>query len=917
MATLGSLLYYIKAKNQEFKSKMDESKNKIKEFEGQVEKSKKTLQDWTKTARKVGAAATVAFAGIMTAGKYFIDAASEAQEMQNVLEVSFGAMSDEINAWAETTADAVNRSNFQMKDFVSTAMAMISSMVDSKEQAAEMSKTIAQLAVDLASFRNISDERAFEALTAALTGEAEALKRLGYNVQDTAVKQYALNQGIEKAYEEMTIAEKTTLRYQLILERLKDVMGDAERTSDSYANQIKGFQGEVRNLREEMGEYLLPTATKLVGVLRSIVEYINDLPGPVKELAAQGMIIAGAITGIVGPLGLIVGFLPQISSGLKLISTSFKPFLIGGAIITGITFLVNKIIEWRENVNLLKENLEALDKSSAVRRLELLEQEREKLISKAKVFTWGSEKTWQEWIAENAQEEWDRINQQISATKEYIAQLEEQERLEKEIAEQKQRQLEYGIEIEQELNQLISRIISPTAYYEQFGEKAEEIKKYAPWSVDWAIEALDELKTFFETKPPEDFFGDPINWDNLSEEKRLELIEKINQEILRLEYQQATELENLDQQLADKKNELKKDEYEYQIYLLEQEKQALIDSYYEQLGSTQEWLEKKNEVEELYAALIDRIREEQRQKELQEELKKQQFLLSQREISYHDYLEYIEKQLEAEEQYTDRWYMLMNERQNTINAIVQEDMQILEATSKEMYENENERIEWLIIQLEVLKERYAENKVILALINEEIERLKSNITKIGEEPKLNWMEDMFIKIGYSIEEAQSNFQEFKDGLIDGLTYAITKGEDFLDTLKQIADQIAEMIIRRGVVEPFVNWMFTSLFPTAHTGALVTTAGLVQDIPSFHTGGVIKPDERIIKVQTGERILSREQNKAFEAGEFGKKIINLHITAMDSQDVLRALTKDGGQAVAQALGLDYNRNGLSRQIIRKG
>ena len=160
-------------------------------------------------------------------------------------------------------------------------------------------------------------------------------------------------------------------------------------------------------------------------------------------------------------------------------------------------------------------------------------------------------------------------------------------------------------------------------------------------------------------------------------------------------------------------------------------------------------------------------REEENERLMKErELRKQQFLLSMREISYHDYLEYIEKQLEAEEQYTDRWYMLMNERQNTINAIVQEDMQILEATSKEMYENENERIEWLIIQLEALKERYTDNKVILALINEEIERLKSNITEIGEEPKLNWMEGMFIKIGYSIEEAQNNFQNFKDNLVE-------------------------------------------------------------------------------------------------------------------------------------------------------
>ena len=39
--------------------------------------------------------------------------------------------------------------------------------------------------------------------------------------------------------------------------------------------------------------------------------------------------------------------------------------------------------------------------------------------------------------------------------------------------------------------------------------------------------------------------------------------------------------------------------------------------------------------------------------------------------------------------------------------------------------------------------------------------------------------------------------------------------------------------------------------------------------------------------------------------------------MDSQDVARALTKDGGNAVATALGLDYNSNGRSRKIIKGG
>ena len=44
MATLGSLLFFIRAKNSEFKQKMDESKKKIRELNKEVENQKKEFK---------------------------------------------------------------------------------------------------------------------------------------------------------------------------------------------------------------------------------------------------------------------------------------------------------------------------------------------------------------------------------------------------------------------------------------------------------------------------------------------------------------------------------------------------------------------------------------------------------------------------------------------------------------------------------------------------------------------------------------------------------------------------------------------------------------------------------------------------------------------------------------------------------
>jgi hypothetical protein len=56
-----------------------------------------------------------------------------------------------------------------------------------------LSVALTQLAIDVASFNNVSDEQAVRAFTSALTGEREALKSLGIVIQEADVKQEALN----------------------------------------------------------------------------------------------------------------------------------------------------------------------------------------------------------------------------------------------------------------------------------------------------------------------------------------------------------------------------------------------------------------------------------------------------------------------------------------------------------------------------------------------------------------------------------------------------------------------------------------------------------------------------------------------------------------------------------------------------
>ena len=55
----------------------------------------------------------------------------------------------------------------------------------------------------------------------------------------TALDQYALNNGFGKTTAKMTEQEKVMLRYQFVMSSLADASGDFARTADSWANQVR------------------------------------------------------------------------------------------------------------------------------------------------------------------------------------------------------------------------------------------------------------------------------------------------------------------------------------------------------------------------------------------------------------------------------------------------------------------------------------------------------------------------------------------------------------------------------------------------------------------------------------------------------------------------------------------------------
>ena len=128
-----------------------------------------------------------------------------------------------------------------------------------------------QLSADMASFYNISQERADIALKAVYTGETEVLKQYGIVMTEVNLQQYALSQGITKSLDSMNQQEKTMLRYNYVLQQTQLAQGDFVRTSDSWANQTRILSEQWKQFMTIIGNGLIKVLTPLVIVLNKIV----------------------------------------------------------------------------------------------------------------------------------------------------------------------------------------------------------------------------------------------------------------------------------------------------------------------------------------------------------------------------------------------------------------------------------------------------------------------------------------------------------------------------------------------------------------------------------------------------------------------------------------------------------------------
>lgn len=273
---LGSLLIHLGIEDGDFTQGLQKAAQTASQTARKMSDGLKGVDEaasrFSKTFTKIVTGGAIGLAGKAVIGfaGQFLDAASDLNEVQNVVDVTFEGSAETVNTWAKTTARQYGLAERQAKQYASTTGAMLKSAGLASDQVLEMSTRVAELTGDMASFYNLDFETAFEKIRSGLTGEIEPLRALGINLSEVNLSAFAASQGIEKAYSQMTEAEKIALRYNYMMEATADAQGDFARTSTGYANALRTFQNNLTQAQESAGQLLLPAVETALNTFNSL-----------------------------------------------------------------------------------------------------------------------------------------------------------------------------------------------------------------------------------------------------------------------------------------------------------------------------------------------------------------------------------------------------------------------------------------------------------------------------------------------------------------------------------------------------------------------------------------------------------------------------------------------------------------------
>lgn len=167
---------------------------------------------------------------------------------------------------------------------------------------------------------------------------------LGEVYEDAAKK-------LGKKTDELTKAEQQQALTNAVLEwgaqKEEELGGAVTSNVDSY----KRMEAAIKNVKDQLSKYYFDTLAPVIEGIGNLAEKINSVNPDILKFAATFTVAMTGIGLIVGPILLLIGFLPALAAGAAILGTTLGVVVgIALAVVAAVTLLVAGFVAYKQNL---------------------------------------------------------------------------------------------------------------------------------------------------------------------------------------------------------------------------------------------------------------------------------------------------------------------------------------------------------------------------------------------------------------------------------------------------------------------------------------------------------------------------------------------------------------------------------------
>lgn len=299
-------------------------------------KIKEAVGGAVKSFFAISAAIEIVKAGIEVAkqfGTAVMNAGIEAEQTGAKFEASFAPDSG-VREWAENFSSAIHRSKSEVQGFLVSNKAMYNDLGITGEAANQLSEITTSLAYDLGSAFKMDDAEALSVMQDYINGNTSALSEYGIQINDTVLKQTAMEMGLGSNIDSLNDAAMAQVRMNAMLQNSTEIQQAAAKKQEGYTNSIKSLKGVWNDFLSGAAERFAPVFTELTNTIMTSWPQIEPALMGMIDMLSNGFaagapvimdLATGALPGLISTLGELMAAAAPIGGVLLDMATTALP----------------------------------------------------------------------------------------------------------------------------------------------------------------------------------------------------------------------------------------------------------------------------------------------------------------------------------------------------------------------------------------------------------------------------------------------------------------------------------------------------------------------------------------------------------------------------------------------------------------